>query len=278
MKQTALRLRGTATVLALSATAGLGACGPALSTQQEAQLGAEYATQINQQLPIVRDAAVNYYINQLGNSIAQRVDPHGFTYRFFVVNAPEVNAFALPGGYIYINRGLIERADNLAELAGVLGHEIGHVVERHSAEQISKAQGANTLAALVYGVLLNRQPGTLEQVGLQVGGSAVFAGFSREAEREADRVAVDYMLRSGINPQGIPSFHQELLAERQRSPSRLEQFFSTHPLSEERVQNTRQVIASIPAARLRGLTTDTREFQEFKARVRQLPAAPQARR
>src|SRR5919107_2531163 len=125
-------------------------CG--VSTQQEVQMGQEYATQINQQLPIVQDPEVNRYINVLGDSIA-RLTPRGdLPWQFFVVNSNEVNAFAVPGGFIYVNRGLIERATNLSQLAGVLGHEIGHVVKRHSIEQMQQAQKANigvTLACIL---------------------------------------------------------------------------------------------------------------------------------
>lgn len=147
-----------------------GACAGNISTAQEVQLGQQYSAQIEQQLPMINDRAVNYYINQLGNSIARRADPRGIAYTFRVVNANEVNAFAVPGGHVYVNRGLIERAGNMSELAGVLAHEIGHVVERHSVEQMERAQTANTAASVLYGVLLGRNPSAVEQVGLQVGG------------------------------------------------------------------------------------------------------------
>src|SRR5688500_4870239 len=124
-------------VLVFSATA----CG--VSTQEEVQLGAEYSAQINQQLPIVQDMEINRYVNVLGDSIARLADSRGLDYHFYIVNAAEVNAFAVPGGFIYVNRGLIDRTQNLSQLAGVLGHEIGHVVRRHSVQQMQKAQGAN---------------------------------------------------------------------------------------------------------------------------------------
>src|SRR5688500_3421707 len=101
------------------------ACG--VSTQQEVQLGTEYSAQINAQLPIVQDAEINRYVNVLGDTIAKLADDRGIDYHFYIVNAPEINAFAVPGGFIYVNRGLIERTQSLSQLAGVLGHEIGHV-------------------------------------------------------------------------------------------------------------------------------------------------------
>ena len=112
----------------------------AVSTQQEVQMGANYATQIDTQLPIIRDGQVNSYINSLGNSLAAVTDTRGLTWHFAVVDSKEVNAFAVPGGWIYVNRGLIERAQNMSQVAGVLGHEIGHVTKRHSVQQMEQCR------------------------------------------------------------------------------------------------------------------------------------------
>jgi len=267
--------RQWAGTLALGGLLVTGGCAPAISTQQEAQLGAQAAADINRQLPIVQDAQVNNYINQLGSTIARVADPSGRTYRFYVVNAKEVNAFALPGGYVYVNRGLIDRADNVSELAGVLGHEIGHVVERHGITQMQRAENASLGLAVLYGVLIGRNPSTVEQVGIQGVGSAVFAGYSRDAEREADRDAVGFVVKAGINPEGIPAFFQKLLAEQQRQPSAVERWFSTHPLTQERLQTAQTLVAQYPATQLRSLTTDTQAYRDFRARVRSLPAPTQ---
>ena len=160
---------------------------------------------------MLNDRATNSYVNQIGSQLAAIADPRGIRYHFYVVNSDVVNAFALPGGYVYINRGIIERADNLSEFAGVLAHEIGHVAERHSIEQLQRAQNANLGLNVLYGVLLGRAPSGVEQAGIQVGGSAVFAGYTRDAEREADRVGVAYMVRAGYNPIGLATFFEELL-------------------------------------------------------------------
>jgi predicted Zn-dependent protease len=234
-----------------------------VSTQQEVQLGRQAAAEANAQLPIVRDAAVNSYINQLGRSISRRVDPRGIQYTFRVVNSNEVNAFALPGGFVYVNSGLIARTSNLSELAGVLSHEIGHVVERHTVEQRERAQGANLLAAILLG---NSSP--IAQAGAQIGGTALFAHYSRDAEREADRDAVHFMVQSGYDPRGMVTMFQKLLEERQSQPGAVDRWFSTHPLTEERVEIVRQEIAQIPDSRLRGLTTNTNAYTQFRARVR----------
>lgn len=260
-------------VLAFAGTLSLAAgCAPAITTEQEVALGQEYATQIARELPLVRDGQVVQYINQLGRSIARRADPRGIQYTFYVVNAPEVNAFAVPGGHIYVNRGLIERSDNMSELAGVLAHEIGHVALRHGIEQWQRAQTANATLGVLYGVLLGRNPSGIEQVAIQGGGTAIFAGYSREAEREADVTAIQYLMASGIHPNGLVTMFEKLMAERQRNPGAVERWFSTHPTSQERVDNTRAAIAQLPSGSLRGLTTNSQAFTNFRNRVRGLPA------
>ena len=258
--------------LALSAT--LAGC--AVSTQEEVQLGTDYASQINSQLPLVRDAEINRYINVLGDSIAKLADERNLDWRFYVVDSKEVNAFAVPGGFIYVNRGLIERTRNLSQLAGVLGHEIGHVTERHSVEQMQKAQGANigvTLACVLTSVC-NSQVG---QAAIQVGGGAVFAKFSRGAENEADREAIKNVIRAGIHPQGIPEMFRILLDERTSRPGGVESWFATHPLEEDRIQNTSAAISSIDRAILASLTKDTPTYQRFKQRLASLPPSPAPR-
>ena len=271
-------LRAGALALAVGGAAAAGGCAPAMTTQQEVQAGGDYARQINAQLPILRDSYTNQYINQLGRQIAAQADPRGIPYTFYVVNSDVVNAFSIPGGYIYVNRGIIERADNVSQLAGVLSHEIGHVVERHGIQQAQRAQNANTALSVLYGVLMRRTPGTVERAGIQVGGTAVFAGYSRTAENEADRDAITYMIKSGYNPRGLPQFFGKMVSEQQRQPSKVEQWFSTHPGSAERVQNTTAAINATPGANNARLVTDTREFQNFRARVRSLTPAPQDRR
>lgn len=261
-------------ILALTSMTAVGGCASAasISTQQEVQLGAQSAAEINQQLPIISNANIHSYINQLGNSIAV-VDPRGIRYTFYVVNSNQVNAFAIPGGFVYINRGLIERASNMSEVAGVLAHEIGHVVERHGIEQLARQQNASLGVNLAY-ILLGRAPSGIEQAGLQVGAGAFFARHSREAENEADVDAVRFLSQVGINPQGIVSMFQKLLAERRSSPSRVAAWFSTHPLEEDRVANTQAHINSLPASARQG-TTNTAAFQTFQQRLRALPAATQ---
>src|SRR5438067_799374 len=157
------------------------AAGCSVSTQQEMELGAQYSQQINAQLPIIQDPEINRYVNVLGDSIAGLTARGDLPWKFFVVNSSEVNAFAVPGGYIYVNRGLIDRANNLSELAGVLGHEIGHVVKRHSIKQMQQQQGAQ-IGVTLGCVLLNVCNSQIAATGINLAGSAIFSKFSRDDE------------------------------------------------------------------------------------------------
>lgn len=251
--------------------------GCAISTQQEVQMGSDYAAQINRQLPIVRDAEVNRYVNLLGDSIARLADNRNLNWEFYIVDSREVNAFAVPGGFIYVNRGLIERTRNMSQLAGVLAHEIGHVVRRHSVQQMQAAQRANlglTVACILTSVCESQVAGAV----VQVGGAAVFARFSREDESEADAEAVRYVVRAGIHPAGIPEMFRILINERARQPSALDSWFRTHPLEENRVSATERAIAQISPSVLSRLTRDTQRYQQFRTRVASLPTVATGRR
>lgn len=272
MRATSMR-RILAAVL-LAATAA----GCSISTQQEREMGAQYSQQINAQLPIIQDPEVNRYINVLGDSIA-RLTSRGddLDWHFYVVNSSEVNAFAVPGGYIYVNRGLIERARNLSELAGVLGHEIGHVVERHTVKQMQQQQGAQVGVTLGC-VLLNVCSSEIAQAGINVAGGALFAKFSRDDEAQADEVGIANVVRAGISPKGIPEMFQILIDERQSNPGAVDLWFGTHPTEESRIADTQAIINKIDPAILRTLTYDSPRFHDFKSRVKALPAAPAQRR
>src|SRR4026209_1203602 len=218
--------------LSFTLIVGVTACG--ISTQQEVQMGQQEAAQINQQLPLVSDPEANRYINLLGDQIASRTSRADLDWRFYIVDSREVNAFAVPGGYIYVNRGLIERTDNMTELAGVLGHEIGHVVRRHTAKQMEKAQGAN-IGVTRACVLTNICNGQVAQAGINIAGTAVFAKFSRQDETEADAGAGGNTVRAGISPRGIVTMFEKLIAERKQGRSAVAGWFSTHPGEEDRI-------------------------------------------
>ncbi len=261
-------------LIGIALTSSLVACG--ISQQQEVQMGVEYAQQINAQLPIVQDPELNRYINVLGDSIARLTSRGNLDWRFFIVDSKEVNAFAVPGGFIYVNRGLIERTDRMDEVAGVLGHEIGHVVRRHTVKQMEKAQGANigvTLACVLTSVCNSQVAGA----AINIAGGAVFARFSRQDELEADNEGINNVVRAGINPQGIVTMFQKLIAERRSRPAGVEAWFRTHPLEEDRIAAVQARINQIPPATLARLGTDTRNFHTFKARLQSLPPSPPPR-
>ena len=264
-------LRRTLVLGLVAGSAGLSACG--VSTQQEVELGRQYAAEVNRQLPIVDDPQVHRYVNELGNLIQRQPGNRDIPYTYYVVNSDEVNAFAIPGGFVYINRGLIERTDNLSELAGVLAHEIGHVEARHSAEMMERMQAAQ-VGVGVASILLGAPPSGLAGAAVDIGANIYFSRHSREAENEADAIAVRLLPAAGIDPAGLITFFKELIEERERTPSALEQWFSTHPLTEERIANVRGLIQALPPESLRNLSVTSQSYRTFKQRVASLPAPP----
>ena len=222
----------------MAAVVGL-STGCGISQQQEVQIGAEQAQQVNAQLPIVQDPVVNRYLNILGDSLAHVTSRADLDWHFYMVNTNDFNAFALPGGYIYINRGVAERSDRWTSSRRCSAHEIGHVVLRHSVKQMEQMQGAN-VGVTVACVLTSVCNSGWARPASRSPGSAVFAKFSREDEAQADAAGVDELVRAGINPNGMPEMFEKLLAERQSKPAGLDAWFTDHPLEEDRIQATRR--------------------------------------
>lgn len=245
----------------------------AISQQQEVQLGTDYATQIDTQLPMIRDAQVVNYVTALGKSLAAVTDTRGLTWHFAVVDSKEVNAFAVPGGWVYVNRGLIARAQTMDQLAGVLGHEIGHVTLRHTVQQMQQSQGVGG-GLTVLCTLTKVCDSGAGQAAVNLGGTALFAKFSRTDEAEADQEGVKTTVKDGIDPHGIPQMFRILLDERQSNPTAVDAFFATHPLEESRITATNNQIAGYTAAQLNGLRVDEAAFQTMKRRLNSLPPSP----
>ncbi|HET7631422.1 MAG TPA: M48 family metallopeptidase [Gemmatimonadaceae bacterium] len=244
--------------------------GCAVSTQQEVNLGAGYSAQINAQLPIIQDPAANLYLTALGDSIAHLADTRNLTWHFYLVDDTTINAFALPGGFIYVNRGLIAHATRLDELAGAMGHEIGHVTERHTVKTMKKQQGAE-VGIVGLCVVLGSCDNPLAANAINVGTSAVFAKFSREDEAQADSDGVANVIRAGISPEGMVDLFRVLLNARQTAPSTVDAWFASHPMEEDRIAHVQALIATYDPAVLKGLTTNTPAYDAFRKHVMSLP-------
>ena len=259
--------------LLVAALITLGGCVP--ETPEEVELGNRFAKEVEAALPLVKDPALTRYLDDLGQRIARVADDRNLTWTFALVDQPEVNAFAIPGGHIYVNRGLVERAATMAELAGVLGHEVAHVTQRHSMKQMAAAQRTNVIGAGLCLFIPSLCEGVTGVV-LQVGAEAGFAKFSRDDEAESDRLGVRYVLAAGIDPRGVPTMFRTLLEERERNPTIFDTFFGSHPVEESRVQTTDSLVAAIPADSLTGVESDSPAYQTFRSRLKALPPSPPA--
>ena len=258
--------------LTIGAIALLAGCG--VSTQQEVQLGQQEAQQVNAQLPMVQDAVINSYVNSLGNRIAKTTSRADLNWQFQVVNSDVVNAFALPGGFIYINCGVLARATNMSEVAGVIGHEIEHVVRRHSVKQMEKAQGADVGVGILCALTGVCQSG-IAQAAINVGGTAVFAKFSRTDEVQADEGGFNNVIRAGISPRGMYTFFQKLLAEQQQSGGgNAAAWFADHPGTKDRIADIQRMLNQLPASQLNALQSNDSGFATMKARLARLAPAP----
>jgi len=276
MNETSGLVSATRRVAALATIAVALGCS-SVSQQQEVQIGQETAAQVNAQLPMLRDAQIDSYVNSLGRSIASRTSRADLDWKFAVVNTDVINAFALPGGFVYVNRGVLARASNESELAGVLAHEIEHVVQRHSVKQMEQAQQANIGVGLVC-VLTRVCENQAAQAAIQVGGSAYFAKNSREDEVQADEGGFQNMIRAGINPRGMLTFFQKLLAEEGSGGSGgVNAWFADHPGTQDRIADIERMLSAVPASQLSSLRTDSPQFDQMKRRLAQLPAAPPPR-
>lgn len=233
-----------------------------VSLEEEWRMRDDLHAQVQQEMRLVNDRSALDYINTVGRRIAAQTPLGNRRWDFYIVQDDRINAFNLPGGLVYVNSGLIEEAESLDQLAGVLAHEISHGAARHGTQLMTRAYGYNALA----GILLGRDPGQAEQIVAQLVGTGVLAKYSRSAETEADRLGVQYVYQAGYDPRGMATFFRKLLSERQRRPSKVEQFFASHPVTESRIATVDAAVASLP--RRSSLTRDTRTYQSFRSRFR----------
>ena len=239
------------------------------SQQKEVQFGRQIAAEVEKEMKLVDDPLVTEYVNRVGQNIVNHSDAKvPFTIK--VVDSDEVNAFALPGGFFYVNKGLLLAADNESELAGVMAHEIGHVAARHAMENQGKATLINygMLAGIIFG------GGVLSSV-LYNGGSLLqglaMLKFSRGAEVEADKLGVQYMYAAGYDPNGMATMFEKLSAMNKKKPGKLAKLFATHPESLERRDASLALAARFPEKEEYVLSTS--EFQRVKAHLMRLSNA-----
>ena len=233
-----------------------------VSTDEEWRMGQRLEVELAKKLHLVNDPSALAYVTRIGQRIVAQTELGNRPWEFHIVADPEINAFSIPGGHVYVNTGLIAAARNTSELAGVMSHEISHGVARHATERMSTAYGINALG----GLLLGNHPSMTKQIAAQVAAGGFLARYSRGAESEADRIGVQYMYRAGYNPNGMATMFEKLLSERKRRPSSVEQFFASHPLAEDRIVAVRRQIATLPPKS--GLIATDRSLPSIQQRVR----------
>lgn len=237
-----------------------------ISVDQEIQIGREANAQVKKETPPVTDAQVLAYIQGLGRQLAAHAGGPRYPYSYSVANYREINAFALPGGPVWVHRGAIEAARNESQLVGVLAHETAHIAERHAADQLTKSTMANGLLTLLGAVLGSGGGARTAEVAARFLAGGYMLKFSRDDEREADRAGAQIMRRAGWDNRGMLEFMQVLREKQGRDPSAVEVFLSTHPAPAGRASDLRSVIRA-------GGRRDSARFHQIRDRlVRSGPA------
>ena len=242
------------------------------SIEKEIALGKQLAAEVERNAKIVDDPVIAEYINRVGQNLVRNSDARvPFTIK--VIDSDEINAFALPGGYFYVNSGLVKLAGGEAELAGVMAHEIAHVAARHGTKQATKGQITNlaTIPLIFLGGWTGY--GIRQAAGLAI--PLTFLKFSRNFEREADFLGVQYLYKTGYDPAAMIQFFERLKAQKKKktSKSRIAKVFKTHPLTEDRIKRIQKVIDELLPDRPE-YAVNTSEFDTVKAHLTQLQAGP----
>jgi hypothetical protein len=236
------------------------------SLEGEIRMGKQYAQEVEATSKLIRDPVISEYVNRIGQNLVRNSDAQvPFTIK--VIDSDEVNAFALPGGFFYVNSGLILAADEESELAGVMAHEIAHVAARHATRQLTRAQWANigTIPLIFVGGGIGYAVRSAAGLGLPMG----FLAFSRGFESEADYLGLQYMYKAGYDPNAFVNFFEKLQAREKKKPGTLARAFSTHPQTPDRISKSQEEIAKILPARPQYIVT-TSEFNDVKARLASL--------
>jgi predicted Zn-dependent protease len=239
------------------------------STEKEVRMGRELAAEVDRQAKFIDDPVITEYVNRVGQNIVLHSDAKvPFTIK--VIDSDEVNAFALPGGFFYVNKGLILVADNEAELAGVMAHETGHVAARHAMENQTKASLLEYLA-LGGSIFLGGIPGMIYQNTAGLGLLGIFMKFSRSAEEEADRLGVQYMWAAGYDPTAMATMFEKLEAKNKKKPGLISRAFASHPAPPDRRASALALAARFPEHDEYVISTS--EFQRVKAKLLRLSNA-----
>jgi len=238
------------------------------SLQREIALGKQAAMEVEKTAKMINDPVVTEYVNRVGQNLVRNSDAKvPFTIK--VIDSDEINAFALPGGFFYVNSGLILRADEEAELAGVMGHEIAHVAARHGTKTATKGELMQLATIPVMILMPYGWAGYGLYEGLNLAIPMSYLKFTRDAEKEADYLGLQYMYKAGYDPNAFVSFFEKIEAEERRHPGSIPKIFSTHPPTPDRVQKAQEEIATILPARDEYIVT-TSEFDLVKARLNRI--------
>ena len=244
------------------------------SLEREIALGKGLAQEVERSSKLIDDPVVTEYVNRVGQNLVRNSDARvPFTIK--VIDSDEVNAFALPGGFFYVNSGLILRAQEESELAGVMAHEISHVTARHGTKNASKGELMQlaTIPLMLLGPVGWAGYGIYE--GLNIAIPLTYLKFNRDSEREADFLGLQYMYKAGYDPNSYVTFFERIQADEKRRPGTIPKVFSTHPPTPERIENSQKEIARILPARPEYIVT-TSEFDSVKGRLRGIMFARKA--
>lgn len=246
------------------------------SPKDDVEIGRQSAREAERQLSILNDTQTGDYINTLGKNLASYApyNNNAYPFQFKIVNDKAINAFALPGGFVYVNRGAIEAADNEAQIAGVIAHEIGHVVMRHGTHQVSESYIARAPLAVLGGALGGNAIGTIMNSAGGMGLNLAFLHNSRSAESQADLIGTQIIHDAGYDPKAMVEFFEKIEAE---SKGRSAEFLSDHPNPENRVSNVQHEIEKLNGA-LPNARENTSQFQSFKTQVAGFSAPSRAAR
>ena len=239
-----------------------------VSVADEITIGKQAQLKVRKETPQVKDPAAQAYVTRIGRRLAAHAAAEQYPFSFSIANYREVNAFALPGGPVWVNRGAIQAAGSESELAGVLAHEIAHISQRHAAQQLSNAMVTTLGLNLLNALLGNAGGAAAANIAARYVASGAFLKFSRDDEQEADRVGVRIMTRAGWDPHGMIELMESIREQEKRDPSSVEIFFSNHPSPKDRLA----LLAHVVPSRRSG-TRDSAEFQAIRAKLRTLPPA-----